>query len=135
VFIAVLAMWTLVAWRRGHLQPSRVCDQHWLMRVWIAAIPAVYLAMEAGWFVREVGRQPWLVYGLIRTSEGASTLTTGSVLWSLTGFALIYALIGITAFVFARRIAIEGPDLQSPLPGRPEPKPAPGSPGGTSTEH
>jgi cytochrome d ubiquinol oxidase subunit I len=105
------------------------------MRAWITAIPAVYLALEAGWFVREVGRQPWLVYGLLRTSEGASTLTTGSVLWSLTGFVLIYALIGITAFVFARRIAIEGPDLQSPLPRRPGPKPAPGPAGGISTQH
>ena len=135
VSIAALAIWTLIAWRRGHLRPSRVCDQRWLMRAWITAIPAVYLALEAGWFVREVGRQPWLVYGLLRTSEGASTLTTGSVLWSLTGFVLIYALIGITAFVFARRIAIEGPDLQSPLPRRPGPKPAPGPAGRISTQH
>jgi cytochrome d ubiquinol oxidase subunit I len=127
VFIAAVAIWTLVRWRRGYLERARVCEQRWLMRAWIAAIPAVYLAIEAGWFVREVGRQPWLVYGLIRTSEGAAELTTGSVLWSLAGFILIYAVIGIAAFAFARRIAVQGPDLHSPLPKRREPKPPPAS--------
>jgi cytochrome d ubiquinol oxidase subunit I len=135
VFIALLAIWTLVRWRHGQLQGSRVCDQRWLMRAWIAAIPAVYLALEAGWFVREVGRQPWLVYGLIRTSEGAGTLTTGSVLWSLSGFVLSYAVIGIVAFVFARRIAVEGPDLQSSLPRRWGYKPAPTPAGSVSSEN
>ncbi len=123
VFIAVLAIWTLVLWRGGHLERARVCDQRRLMRAWITAIPAVYLAIEAGWFVREVGRQPWLVYGLMRTSDGAAELYPGSVLWSLGGFILIYAVIGIAAFVFAQRIAVEGPDLHSSLPRRPEPKP------------
>jgi len=117
-FIALLAIWTLVSWRRGHLQHSRVCEQRWLMRAWMAAIPAVYLALEAGWFVREVGRQPWLVYGMLRTTEGAAGLATGSVLWSLTGFVLVYAVIGIAGLVYARRIVLEGPDMQSPLPGR-----------------
>jgi cytochrome bd ubiquinol oxidase subunit I len=123
-FIAVLALWTLVRGRQGYLQRSRICEQRWLLRTWIAAIPAVYLALEAGWFVREVGRQPWLVYGLIRTAEGASQLTSGSVLWSLTGFVITYAVIGIVAFVFARRIAINGPDLHSDLPHRPGSRPA-----------
>jgi cytochrome d ubiquinol oxidase subunit I len=132
-FIAVLALWTLVRWRQGYLQRSRIGDQRWLLRAWVAAIPAVYLALEAGWFVREVGRQPWLVHGLIRTSEGAGELTSGSVLWSLTGFVIIYALIGVLAFVFARRIAVEGPDLQSPLPRRSGHKPQPGSAGAMHT--
>jgi hypothetical protein len=51
------------------------------------------------------------------------------VLWSLTGFVLSYAVIGTVAFVFARRIAVEGPDLQSDLPRRPDSKPVPGSAG------
>ena len=136
-FIAVLALWTLVCWRQGYLQRSRIGEQRWLLRAWIAAIPAVYLALEAGWFVREVGRQPWLVHGLVRTSAGAGNLTSGSVLWSLTGFVLIYAAIGLVAFVFARRIAVDGPDLDSALPRRPGSEPAPGSAGmvGTGGTH
>lgn len=129
LFIAALALWTLASWRRGHLQRARIGDRRWLLRAWIAAIPAVYLALEAGWFVREVGRQPWLVYGFIRTTEGAGALTSGAVLWSLAGFVLSYAVIGLVAFVFARRIAVEGPDLDSALPARPGPGPAPVSTG------
>jgi cytochrome d ubiquinol oxidase subunit I len=117
-FITLLAFVTLIVWRRGQLQPSRVCEQRWLLRAWIAAIPAVYLALEAGWFVREVGRQPWLVYGMVRTTEGAARLSGGSVLWSLAGFVLVYTVIGIVAIVYARRIAVTGPDLQSPMPRR-----------------
>jgi cytochrome d ubiquinol oxidase subunit I len=118
MFIAVLAIWTIVRRLRGQIQRSRVCDQRWLLRAWIAAIPAVYLALEAGWFVREVGRQPWLVYGLMRTSTGAVDLATGTVLWSLLGFVLVYSVIGTVALRFAWRMLAEGPDLHSSLPQR-----------------
>ena len=46
----------------------------WLLLAWVLCIPLPYVAVEAGWIVREVGRQPWVVYGLLRTSQAASTV-------------------------------------------------------------
>lgn len=120
LFIAAVAIWTAFAWRRGGLEASRISGRRWLLRAWLVAIPAVYLALEAGWFTREVGRQPWAVYGMMRTSESHSDLPVGSLLWSLGGFVFFYAIIGVAALVFAMRIVRSGPDLDEPLPAPPQ---------------
>ena len=72
-----LMLWTLWGWRRGWLQPENIGRQKWLLSAWVAAIPAGLVAIEAGWVTREVGRQPWVIYGLLRTSQGASPLPAG----------------------------------------------------------
>ncbi|MEJ2689138.1 MAG: cytochrome ubiquinol oxidase subunit I [Deltaproteobacteria bacterium] len=105
----LLAFWTLIAWRRGKLQPGRISKQKWLLRGWMAALPVSYLAMEAGWITREVGRQPWIIYGVIRTGEGATELPAATVAASLLGFVVFYlTLFGLFLF-FARRIILRGP--------------------------
>lgn len=90
----------------------------WLLRAWLAAIPMGYIAVELGWIVREVGRQPWIIYGLLRTSEGASRLPASSILFSIAGYTLLYIVLAIAFFVFARRWLRKGPDLtlQPPPP-------------------
>ena len=78
----------------------------------VLAAPLGFLAMEAGWVVTEVGRQPWIIYGVMRTSE-ALTPVPGQV-FHLVAFASLYAFIGVSAIWMWRRQVAYGPD--SPLP-------------------
>lgn len=115
-----LMLWTLWAWHKGRLTAPAAPAQKALMRCWIAAIPAGYLAMETGWIVREVGRQPWVIYGLMRTSEGASELPASAVGASMLVFSSVYALLFLLFLFFSWKVIRKGPDLKSPVevPGR-----------------
>jgi len=63
----------------------------WIFRLLAWSIPLPYLANTGGWLLAEVGRQPWIVFGLMRTEEGVSVITTGGmVVFSLVAFALLY---------------------------------------------
>lgn len=120
LFMLGTALFTLWAWRRGRLTLQRISGQKWLLRAWVACIPAVYLALESGWIVRETGRQPWLVYGLLRTADGAAKLPASHVVWSLSAYIILYAIIGATALWLGLRMVQQGPDLDLLPP--PEPR-------------
>ncbi|MBE0618160.1 MAG: cytochrome ubiquinol oxidase subunit I, partial [Proteobacteria bacterium] len=83
----------------------------WLLRAWVAAVPASYLAMEAGWVTREVGRQPWLIYGVLRTNDAATALPAATVGVSLAAFAGAYLVLALLFLTFLRRILNQGPAL------------------------
>jgi len=74
-------------------------------------IPLPYLANQFGWTIAELGRQPWIVYGMMRTSAGASPLAVSQVSVSLVAFILVYSLLGVVDFYllwkFARMGVIE----------------------------
>jgi cytochrome bd ubiquinol oxidase subunit I len=106
-----LMLWTLFVWRKGGLDAGRVASQKWLLRAWMAALPLSYLAMETGWVTREVGRQPWVIHGLMRTGESASQIPAGTVATSLTAFALVYLFLAVVFFFFAGQIISRGPEL------------------------
>ena len=125
---AALALVSLYAWKRGWLMERR-----WLLKAWVAAIPLGFVATEAGWTVAEVGRQPWIVYGLMRSRDAVSALADSTVWASLGGFAVIYALLFVAYLIFARRILTHGPDLTSPVPGGEQGSPARG--GGQPSGH
>ncbi len=99
----------------GGLAVTRMAAQR---LVW--AVPLGYVAVELGWTVREVGRQPWLVYGLLRTSEGASQLPASSVMFSMGGYTVLYIVLAIAFFIFARRWLRKGPDLTLEPPAVPQ---------------
>lgn len=106
-----LMLWTAVTWLRGRLDPLRIDSNRLLLRAWVAAIPLGYIAVDTGWIVREVGRQPWVIYGLLRTSEAASVLPAPSVAFTAAGYLAIDALLLILFVVFAVRLIRSGPDL------------------------
>ena len=102
-------------WRKSErMTAARISENKWLLRGWLLAIPANYAAVEAGWMTREIGRQPWIVYGMMRTSEGVSHLPADTVLWSLSMYVLFYGVIGIAALVFASRMIRKGPSFEEP---------------------
>jgi cytochrome bd ubiquinol oxidase subunit I len=80
--------------------------------LFVFAIALPYIANTSGWVLTEMGRQPFIVYGLLKTDDALSPgLTTGMVLFSLIGFALIYAaLMGVDVYLLAR-FAKAGPAL------------------------
>jgi cytochrome bd ubiquinol oxidase subunit I len=104
-----LMLWSVRVWRRGGLSLERICSQKTLLKVWMAALPLSYLAMEAGWATREVGRQPWIIYGILRTREGVSPLPAWTMGSSLVILGLLYLALLITFLLFARNILRSGP--------------------------
>lgn len=86
----------------------------WFLRVMVYAIPLPYIAVQLGWVLTELGRQPWIVYGMLKTSAGLSTsLSLSQVVSSLIGFTLIYGLLAIVDIYLLVKYARQGPE---PLP-------------------
>jgi cytochrome d ubiquinol oxidase subunit I len=73
--------------------------------------------VESGWIVRCVGRQPWTLYGQIRTADAASQIPASNVLTSLTLFAVVYSILFVATLYFGSRIIRQGPNLELPIPG------------------
>ena len=83
--------------------------------------PLGFVAVETGWITTEMGRQPWLVYNLMRTAEGISPIQAGNVIWSLSLFLIIFAAIGLTYSFYIMKLIGNGPDVSSPIPAAQRP--------------
>ena len=73
------------------------------------AIPLPYLAIQLGWMVTEFGRQPWVVYGMVKTSDAVSPVAASQVMTSLIGFVVVYSLLGLAGFTLIIKHARKGP--------------------------
>jgi cytochrome d ubiquinol oxidase subunit I len=93
----------------GWLKRKKLLEQSLFLKVMLWAIPLPYLANTMGWVLAEVGRQPWIVYGLLRTSEAASPVATSQVAVSLIAFILIYGLLGAVGFYLIADAVRKGP--------------------------
>lgn len=78
----------------GWLWRNQLTEKAGYLKLMLLAIPLPYLAMEAGWMVAEVGRQPWIVYKLMKTADAVSPVSTGQVGFSLVAMTALYALLG-----------------------------------------
>ncbi len=105
---------TLIGW----FLRNRLMEQRWYLAIMVAAVPLPYIAIQAGWVLAEVGRQPWIVYGLMRTSDAVSPVSGGMVFTSLAAFILFYGLLGLTGFYLIARNAVAGPAIPAPAPVR-----------------
>jgi cytochrome d ubiquinol oxidase subunit I len=112
IFIAITVVCTLALWR-GFLYHTRS-----LLWILLLAMPFPYIANTAGWTTAELGRQPWLIYGLMRTDHGASPhVTAGNALFTLLGFMGMYTVLGILFLWLVQREIFEGPGpAQHPVP-------------------
>ncbi len=81
-----------------------------LLKVLIWNIPLPYIAAQAGWMVAEVGRQPWIVYGLMKTKDAVSPLSSVQVGLSLPAFIIVYGILGVICFWLIAHHAKKGPE-------------------------
>jgi len=105
----LFALLTVVGW----FKRNKLLESPGFLKVMLYAIPLPYIALQAGWIVTEVGRQPWIVYGLMKTRDAVSPIAASQVGVSLGAFILVYSLLGAAAFYLMIRYARLGPQ---PLP-------------------
>ena len=98
---------TIIGWFRR----NRLVDSPKFLKLMLLSIPLPYIACELGWVVAEVGRQPWIVYGLMKTSDAVSPIATSQVLTSLLAFIGIYGILGATGFYLIAKNSIKDPAL------------------------
>jgi cytochrome bd ubiquinol oxidase subunit I len=108
LFILLMAAANIQRWR-GRLERSRG-----LLWILMLAFPFPYIATTAGWMTAELGRQPWLVFKLFRTSQGASDVVSGgNVLFTLLGFCGLYFVLGVFYLFMVGREIAHGPEHDS----------------------
>jgi len=105
IFIAVMVIAAFLLWRK------KLFDSRWLLWVLMLCVPLPYIANTAGWMTAELGRQPWLIYGLMRTAAGASPrVGAGNAWFTLIGFMGMYTVLAILwLFLVWREIEL-GPE-------------------------
>ncbi|WP_308387913.1 cytochrome ubiquinol oxidase subunit I [Acidithiobacillus sp. AMEEHan] len=134
-FLFFMALWGTALIMRGKFTVSGLRQRPWFLRLMVFSGFLPYLAIWTGWWTREVGRQPWVVYGLMRTYEGTSHMGIGQeVIWFL-GYITFELSVWAGAWYFFSKIIRKGPDLHSPLPGAHEEGEAPEAGGGLVTPH
>jgi len=85
------------------IRKRSVIDKRWLLKLFVASIPLGYIALEAGWVVTEVGRQPWIIYGIMRTKDAVTPMP--GIAYSFYIFSAIYISLGIVVtFLLYRQI-------------------------------
>ncbi len=106
----LLAAVSLVKSLRGTLERHPL-----FLRLLVYAIPIPYIANQLGWLVAEVGRQPWIVYGVLRTSDAVSkSINATQVVISLAGFTLLYGFLGFLDVYLLTKYARKGPEQTAP---------------------
>ncbi len=105
-FMAFLSLLGVILPRWGRLE-----KQTWFLWLMLLAIPLPYIAGQLGWIVAELGRQPWIVYGLLKTSDAVSkSVSTIQVAGSLIGFTLLYGGLGVLDVFLLAKFARKGLD-------------------------
>jgi len=101
ILLSAAGVWL---WRKDLLQRYPL-----FLKLMVLAIPLPYIAIQLGWIVTEIGRQPWVVYGLMRTAEGVSKSVTPAQVWlSLGGFTLFYTALGVVDVWLLAKYARKG---------------------------
>jgi cytochrome d ubiquinol oxidase subunit I len=105
IFIGIMSLSTFFLWRRT------LHERRWLLWILMLALPFPFIANTAGWMTTELGRQPWLIHGLMRTADGHSIhVSVGNTLFTLIGFMGMYVILSALYFFIATRIIAQGPE-------------------------
>jgi cytochrome bd ubiquinol oxidase subunit I len=105
--LALVALWWGIAWFRGRRRPAREPSRPLLVAVTVCG-PLGFLAIEAGWTVTEVGRQPWVVYGVVRTADAVTPVTGLAVPFALV--TIVYATLSVVVAVLLGRLFLKTSD-------------------------
>jgi len=110
IFIAIMAISAFLLWR------NKLHESRWMLWILMLSVPLPYIANTAGWLTAELGRQPWLIYGLMRTAHGVSPrVAAGNAWFTLLGFMGMYTVLAMLwLFLVWREIEI-GPEPDATL--------------------
>ena len=115
MILIALTLYASFKWYRGTL-----FNQRWLLWIFVFAVLLPQIANQLGWFAAEMGRQPWVVYGLLRTSDALSqSVTASNVLFSLIMFAVIYLLLFLLFIYLLDKKIKKGPYSEEAVDKRP----------------
>jgi len=107
-FLALMGVSTLLLWKK------KLFEARWALWALLISFPLPYIANTAGWMTAELGRQPWLIYGLLRTSAGfSSTVSAANGLFTLLGFMGLYSLLSLLFIVLVYREISNGPEPET----------------------
>ncbi len=108
IFIAIMAIAAWLLWK------GALFNAHWMLWALMLSFPFPYIANTAGWMTAEIGRQPWIVYGLMRTEQGFSfNVSAGNALFTLIGFMGMYTLLSVLFLLLMWREIEHGPEFLS----------------------
>ncbi len=108
IFIGLMLLAALQLYRK------KLYETKWILWSLMLMLPFPYIANTTGWYTAELGRQPWLVYNLLRTADGASpTVSAGNTLFTLLGFVGLYILLGLLFLILVGKIVNKGPKLNT----------------------
>ncbi len=111
LFVAVMMMSVFMLWREKLFQAK------WLLWIILLSAPLPYISNTAGWMTAELGRQPWLVYGLLKTVDGGSPLvSSGNALFTLLGFIGLYFFLGLLFLLLFFGVVNQGPTQENDHP-------------------
>jgi cytochrome d ubiquinol oxidase subunit I len=110
-FVLLMVLAAFLLWR------GKLFEARWILWPLLLSFPFPYIANTAGWMTAEIGRQPWVVYGLIRTADGYSKyVSAGNGLFTLLGFMGIYTVLSILFILLVYRIIATGPGVVTAAP-------------------
>ncbi len=111
IFLTVMIVCGFLLWR------GKLFEYRWALWALLLCVPFPYIANMAGWVTAETGRQPWIVYGLMRTKDGFSRMvSTGDTWFTLLGFMGLYGLLSILFLFLLQETIREGPQPQPEVP-------------------
>lgn len=117
IFIGVMGLAAWCLWRKN------LHERRWILWALFLAIPFPFIANTAGWMTAELGRQPWIIHGLMRTSEGYSlSVSSGNVWFTFLGFIGLYIVLAFVCFFLIVRIIGTGPEKDPPVTEVPPPR-------------
>ena len=119
-----LGVWGAFVWITKRLERATLYQ-----KALVLGAPSGFVAVLAGWIAAEVGRQPYVVYGVLRTADAVSPVAAGAVGLSLLVFMIVYAIVFTAGALYILRLMAKGPDTEEPPPK--ETSEPPGSPLGT----
>ena len=105
----VLGIYFVLMMVIGVWKYKRLLESPGYLKLMLYSIPLPYIAIQLGWMVAEVGRQPWIVYGMMKTSDAVSPIATSQVATTLIGFILVYGLLGAVGYYLIFKYARKGP--------------------------
>jgi cytochrome d ubiquinol oxidase subunit I len=113
--MVTLGIYFIVMTVIGFFKRNRLMQSPGYLKLMMWSLPLTYLAVEFGWLVAEIGRQPWIVYRLMRTPQAVSPLDTIQVAMTLIGFVLVYGLLGAVDFYLLAKYARKGPAIEADM--------------------